>query len=1146
MSGAPPTTLGAVPDVSSLVTASGSLQSQVQTLLDTLRSLDPQNPASLLGSLSGTFDGLSGAVQVDTSALTSRFPQALQALQAALPENTLSSLESFGETYTSLQGLLSDNPIVGQISAGSSLQDTALAVIAEAQTLFSQRLDSLTGGLIDPGALGELQTFISDLARFQGDFGANQADFLPFVARNLLGVTPDILAAPLAHLNSVYAVLAPLDGAAVSAALDAGRGAALSAYSSLIAEINAFDPADAAAYARIELHLTALETQNALLSSALHTLYQSLQTLVANHTWDTIFSVYVDLLKAISFEAVFSVDDLVALLANLLEEMLARLSMVFSADDLKQRLDVLNQTVRQAVISSPLGQIRPSLQAFLDEIRQAIASIPTETIQETVDQIFARVQTELDDLQIDQVQEQINEAFQGIETFITDQINTSLVDDIGALLDPLAVQAQQLPVAGLVTQLTNAVGALQGVIDELTAALNTKIEELNELLSQLEGLSFQPVSNEVIGEIDDLKSRLEAINPNALSDAEKLAIQGALAVIRAIDLEGAVINGLKDAYHAAEGEVKSLLDQLNAALQGLSGRFNVFSPDALLSPVNDILAEGAQLVDSLNGQTLLGFLYDLLEELKATLQALNPGQLLDPLQAPYNEIMAAVNRLNPAAWLAPLRAIYAEIDRLISLVDITPLMDRLQTMQNELFADIRTTLLTALDGLNLPEPLGSFFSQLRPVLELMTEALFGDPAANLPQLSLEIRSRVSLGSLFAPLDSVFMQLVDLIEQVPAADLTTAMNAIRVGVGVGLEALDPNNILLRFRSAHSRLAELSPQQVLGAANGLPTLKASFNARAAAAPANVQADHQAEILSVSARFDVVFNAVNPGLVGGQLRVLQAEHQSLLDSLRQRTNALNHSSALPDYARLSRSLDKLLPDFLRQPQPLSHAEIIAGFYAMRPSTKAGVFERVMERFLQQVKPFETALAPGINDFFQMLHDLISLINPLAVRDAVAAIYTEIRAKVRIIDPEALTSELTDLMDTLTAPLQAINPAQIKAQINAVYASALTALTTQVRSVLDELAAAITAALSGVRAAFQALVAQIQAAISAILADLHAVFDRLEELVFVDILERLSQVLDNLGMSFDSELDRVRNAFDSMIDAIPLDSGASIGAGI
>ena len=53
-------------------------------------------------------------------------------------------------------------------------------------------------------------------------------------------------------------------------------------------------------------------------------------------------------------------------------------------------------------------------------------------------------------------------------------------------------------------------------------------------------------------------------------------------------------------------------------------------------------------------------------------------------------------------------------------------------------------------------------------------------------------------------------------------------------------------------------------------------------------------------------------------------------------------------------------------------------------------------------------------------------------------------------------------------------------------------------------------------------------------------------EQLVFVDILARLGGAIDNLGMSFDAELDRVRNSFDSMLNAIPLGSSASVSVSV
>ena len=48
--------------------------------------------------------------------------------------------------------------------------------------------------------------------------------------------------------------------------------------------------------------------------------------------------------------------------------------------------------------------------------------------------------------------------------------------------------------------------------------------------------------------------------------------------------------------------------------------------------------------------------------------------------------------------------------------------------------------------------------------------------------------------------------------------------------------------------------------------------------------------------------------------------------------------------------------------------------------------------------------------------------------------------------------------------------------------------------------------------------------------------VIERTEQLVFVDVLDRLRRIIETLSVSFDKELDRVISAFDEMLDAIPL----------
>ncbi len=1131
-----------IPDITPLLNQSGSLQGNLSGLLNQLGGLDPRNSSSPLASINTVFNDLQSHANIDIGPLANGLPNALHAVQNALPENVLSSLENFDQAYQGIRNQLQGSPLAQAVASGSSLQDVGLAVIAEARSLFDQRLSSLTGGMVDSDSLTALQAYLTSLQQFGADFPAHQAEFLPFLTQHLLGVAPDVLAAPLAHVQSSLAVLAPLQANALAASLHPQMQAVMSAFSSLQSTALSMDPADAAGYVTLQAQLDALQSANNLVFNALDGFYQQLSGLIAAHAWDSIFSGYVSLLQAISFDEVFSVDDLINTLVSLLEEQLSHIQTAFSADDLRLRLEALNQSVHDAIFSSPLGQIRSTIQGFLDQIRQAIEGIPTEFIQETVDGLFARIQSELEGLGITQVRDQIAQAFQELETFINSNINDALSTNVQDALAPLVQQVQNLPIADLINQLTSTIAELQGVIDQLETAVNDQLADLNSLLDSLNGLSFTPVSDEVIAEIDELKSRLEQINPDALSDAEKLAISAGLAVLQAIDLEGTVINGMKTGYHAAEHEIKGLLDQLNAALEQISGKFTVFSPQQLLSPVNDLLDQASNLVASLNGEHLLGFLYDLVDQLKQAMQALDPGRILDPLQPLYAEITAAVNRLRPDQWVAPLEALYAEVDHLIDLIDVTPLLDELNNLETQLFASVRTTILNALEGLNLPEPLGSFYNQLKPVFELVTEAVFGDPNTQLSQLSLEIRNRVDLTSLFAPLDAAFMQLVGLLEKIPANDLTTVMETIRQTIGIGLQTLDPQAVLNGLRSGYSALLELAPTSLVSVSKNLPALKLAFNTHVSTAPAERQGDVQA----VSAKFDLLINATSPGVSGGQIAQLVQDHANCLAALRGRINALDSSSAQESYARLKRGLDKLLPDFLRQPQSLTYDAILGGINAMRPSSKAQLVENALARFLQHVQPFADALEPAINTFFGTLRELMRLINPLDVRDAVAAIYTEVKNKLHVIDPASLRQHFEDLLAALTAPLQAVDPAQLKAQLNAVFNSAVSALTGKVSGILDDLVAAVDAMLGNIVAAFQNLITQVRAAIDDLLAGLQGVLDRLEALVFVEILTRLGQAIDNLGMSFDGELDRVRNAFDDMLAAIPQLGGVSLSAGI
>jgi ElaB/YqjD/DUF883 family membrane-anchored ribosome-binding protein len=447
----------------------------------------------------------------------------------------------------------------------------------------------------------------------------------------------------------------------------------------------------------------------------------------------------------------------------------------------------------------------------------------------------------------------------------------------------------------------------------------------------------------------------------------------------------------------------------------------------------------------------------------------------------------------------------------------------------------------ALDAVDLPEPFAGFFTGMRPFMEGVTEAIFGDPDTELKQISTRVNTELSLRRLAEPLDAVFDELIGMVGEIPPDALTDAMNAVRSGLGFGLEALDPDAVIRVFREGQARLADLDPR-VLLAPQTLPTLKLAFEAKAGGAPPGRQGD----VVSVSARFDAVISLVAPGVDASLVQPLVEAHDALADALRLRINALDASGAVEAYTDLRKSLDGVVPPFLRSPIPLTHDEIMAGLRAMRPSVKFDRVEEVLERFLQEISPLGEALEPAFNGLFQSLREVLMFFNPLDLKDAVEDIYEAVRRKVRILDPDALADSIREnVFDPLTGALDDINPATIKAEIDETYRETLDAVSTTVREVLGDIAGTLEEQLKAMRDEIQKLLDQIELTLGNTAGRVKEVVERLEELVFVELLERLKRLIDNLGLSFDKELDRVRNAFDEMLAAIPLGTSSGGASG-
>ena len=140
-------------------------------------------------------------------------------------------------------------------------------------------------------------------------------------------------------------------------------------------------------------------------------------------------------------------------------------------------------------------------------------------------------------------------------------------------------------------------------------------------------------------------------------------------------------------------------------------------------------------------------------------------------------------------------------------------------------------------------------------------------------------------------------------------------------------------------------------------------------------------------------------------------------------------------------------------------------------------------------------------------------------------------------VLDPDTLAGAIrAGFWEPLTDPLEIIDPTNIRLIIDEAFNNALEAVSVDVKGILDDIVEVINEQFRAIRAEIRLLLEQIKEAVTTVFESLKAVLDRVERLVFVELLERLGRVIDNLGLSFDKELDRVRNAVDDMLAAIPV----------
>lgn len=1129
-----------LPNLQRASNAAANVQSGLNGFLRVAGGLADGSADSPLHALGQALGGLEQVLEIDLSGLSERLPATLTNIEQALPADALRFVEDLKAHYQEVVGFLNASELLRQIRPGTTLQETALGLIDDLLELLGSRLDTLGASLLDAATLERVRRALAALDDLAAGNPLSADELLDFLGENLLGVAPELLQPARHHLAGALALLEPLTAAALATTTAPASAAAALAWRQLGQSLHDFDADDAAAYGVVQGELDALRAAHEAAFVALEEVLQDLSAVLASAQWETLFTAYAEVLRAIPLPAPATLDDAVEALAGALEMLLARLTMSLSPADLAAQVARLSAALHDMFAASPLAQVRQILIDFISQVRQRIEAVPVAAVETAVHAMLQTVRQQIDELGIGEVRSRINQAFAQANDFVDQRLSDDLLDGVNDALASALAQLQNVPIAELGQELANAVGEAGQVVADLQRQMAAGLDEIRTLLASLDGIDFRPLADEVIDEIDALTAKLAAIKPEALSDGERIALQAGLSLLRAVDLEGMIEGELKTGFASVENElaqaVRSVLDawlEFRRRIGGLDG-------SALAAPVNSLLDQVGERVLALNGSLVVAPLEELLAQLLAKAQALSPAALLEPLEQPYARVLQTIERANPAVWVEPLRVLHGEINRLIDLIDITPLLTALAEKERQVFAQLRQQLVGALDAVDLPPPLDAFYAQMKALVVGLSDAVFSDPELALRQVNLAMADSLRPSALFAPLDQAFDRLLAALEALPEDDIVAALEALRQGLGAALPALDPARLIATLRAAHGRLAALAPVNLPGVV-GLPALRAGLEAKLALSSADAAAK-----ASLLARFDLTLAPLDLALAGGRLQRVHSAHTSALAALRRRINALDSAPAEGEFQRLNSALTRLLPDFLRQSTALEAADVRAALATLRPSTKARRIDLAYERFLAQLAPLQGALETAVNGFFGELRQAALALHPDDLKSALAEVYASVRSKLAVLDPDEVAAGLrASVWDPLLEPLHALDPAALKPPLDALFRSLVDKIGAGGRRLLQQIRQAIDLFLGRLRQALSGVLATLKEKIGLILAGVEQLLGQIDQLVVDDLFERLLALLANLQISFEQELERVHHQFDAMLAAIPLSGSAQVSIG-
>ncbi len=749
--------------------------------------------------------------------------------------------------------------------------------------------------------------------------------------------------------------------------------------------------------------------------------------------------------------------------------------------DIAAKLDV-------TAIEQPIQTAAAAATAAIDGVEQAIAAVTTGT-----QQLFGEAEQLLDALDGAAIVADVQQALDDFKSAVTGRL-TTLFAPIRAALDG-AMGAIDAAVGGfdpakITSELEKVTTALHGVLgsDAVVAARDQMTAAIGAAESALAALSFHPITDDVVGTLDAITEVLEAI-PAPLFPPPLQAALAAAAAALPQDLEPITDPLLEEMQEAVDSGPGALAAALHEPLAQLQAQVRGLEPaalvgDALSAPFADAVTALQSFTPSRLLEPLDGALALVADRLR---EEVGPGRLLAPLQAPFDELLAAFDRLDPAALVTPVEAALQGV--------IATVLDALPT--DEILAPIERVLGTVADVAQVGRQAVAVMERIRSLLDVLEDGP-GDVQAFADGV-LDKLSGIDAASLQDALDA----LAGAIAGTTAAALRARSAAALGALTEQLEAIAPGDRLAAIAVARGA--------ALQALDGLPASPQKAAAEAALARADALAPPLAGPLGALGAFQRRAAAAAAAL-DGELQTWDDRYHGDGDTLPAIAALQATPAAVTAWVR-----DALQP------------QVVAPLRALLAPT--GPVRAILGPVIAQLQALLTVLedklavfgtgAGSVGEITSAIDGVLARLRGLDLaflRDSLAELHANVRAKIVAISPGALGAQLDAVFDDVVGALdvdQLLPTTQIEALDQRVLALVGT---------LDALNPA-TLVVDVVQPVFEQDVLPLIDAF-----DIGAALDR--------VLTMLHGLLDEL----DGELARVNASYKAMLAAVPEPSPISI----